>query len=62
MFLVVLTPPKFDSQGNELLLEKFGVSPFATREPAERTSVNIIARTMETKAVTLIKSEIIRKS
>lgn len=37
MFLVVLTRPTFDSQGNEVFSGKIWIFPFVTQEPAKRT-------------------------
>jgi hypothetical protein len=61
MFLVALARPRFDSQGNEVFDGKIGVFPFITQEPAKRTSVNQVARTIETKAITSINRELIKR-
>ncbi|KAI4351456.1 hypothetical protein L6164_005825 [Bauhinia variegata] len=60
MFLVVLTHPRFASQGNEVFSRKIDVFQFVTQEPAKRTSVNKIARTLETKAIALVKIDVVR--
>ncbi|XP_050920259.1 uncharacterized protein LOC127137895 [Lathyrus oleraceus] len=60
MFLVALTRPRFDSQGNEIFSGKIGIFPFVTQEPAKRTSVNRVAGTMETKAITSVNRDVIR--
>ncbi|KAI5386953.1 hypothetical protein KIW84_073192 [Lathyrus oleraceus] len=60
MFLVALTRPRFDSQGNEIFSGKIGIFPFVTQEPAKRTSANRVAGTMETKAITSVNRDVIR--
>jgi hypothetical protein len=60
MFLTAITRPLFDSEGNEIFSGKIGIFPFVIQEPAKRTSVNRVAGTMETKAITSIKREVVR--
>ncbi|KAI5424708.1 hypothetical protein KIW84_030771 [Lathyrus oleraceus] len=52
MFLVAQTRPRFDSEENETFSGKIGVFPFVTHEPAIRSSINRVAGTMVTKAIT----------
>jgi hypothetical protein len=60
MFLVAQTRPRFDLEGNELFSGKIGVFPFVTHEPAKRSSINRVAGTMETKAITSVKRDVVR--
>jgi hypothetical protein len=60
MFLVAQTRPRFDLEGNELFSGKIGVFPFVTHEPAKRSSINRVAGTMETKAITSVNRDVVR--
>jgi hypothetical protein len=50
----------FDSRGNEIFSGKIGIFSFVTQEPAKKTSVNRVARTTETKAITSVKRDVVR--
>ncbi|KAI5410613.1 hypothetical protein KIW84_055943 [Lathyrus oleraceus] len=53
MFLVAQTRPRFDSEEKETFSGKLVfVFPFVTHEPAIRSSINRVAGTMVTKAIT----------
>ncbi|XP_028193314.1 uncharacterized protein LOC114378929 [Glycine soja] len=60
MFLTAVARPRFDSEKNVTFSGKIGIFPFVTQEPAKRTSVNRVAGTMETKAITSINRDLIR--
>lgn len=60
MFLVAITRPRFDDEGNETFSRKIGVFPFVTKESAKRTSVNRVAYTLETTHITSMTKEISR--
>ncbi|CAI8613497.1 unnamed protein product [Vicia faba] len=60
MFLVAQTRPRFDAGENETFSGKIGVFPFVTHEPAQRSSINRVAGTMVTKAITLVKRDVVR--
>ncbi|KAI5387909.1 uncharacterized protein LOC127103324 [Lathyrus oleraceus] len=60
MFLVAQTRPRFDSEENETFSGKIGVFPFVTHEPAIRSSINRVAGTMVTKAITTVNRDVVR--
>ncbi|KAL7093621.1 hypothetical protein ACP275_11G050500 [Erythranthe tilingii] len=60
MFLVAIARPRFDEQGNELFSGKIGVFPLVTQEAAKRTSINRVAGTLETKAISSVNKNVIR--
>ncbi|CAI8602743.1 unnamed protein product [Vicia faba] len=60
MFLVAQTRPRFDAGENETFSGKIGVFPFVTHEPAQRSSINRVAGTMITKAITSVKRDVVR--
>ena len=60
MFLVAVARPRFDGEGNVTFSGKIGIYPFVTKEPAKRSSVNRVAGTLETKAMTSVKRDTIR--
>lgn len=60
MFLAAIARPRFDEDGNVTFDGKIGIFPFVTKEPAKRTSVNRVAGTLETKAMTSIGRDINR--
>jgi hypothetical protein len=47
-------------EGNELFSGKIGVFPFVTHELAKRSSINRVAGTMETKAITSVNRDVVR--
>ncbi|XP_057771014.1 uncharacterized protein LOC130990797 [Salvia miltiorrhiza] len=60
MFLAATARPRFDNDGNEIFDGKIGCWPFVTEQPAQRSSRNRDAGTMEMKAITSIKRETIK--
>ena len=60
MFLAAVARPRFDGQGNVTFSGKIGIYPFITKEPAKRSSVNRVAGTLETKAMTSVKRDTVR--
>ncbi|XP_074373603.1 uncharacterized protein LOC141713943 [Apium graveolens] len=52
--------PRFDSEGNETFSGKIGIFPYITQEPARRNSVNRVAGTLETKAITYVGKNLSR--
>lgn len=58
MFLVVISRPIFEANGNELFSEKIGVFHFVTQEAAKRTDANRIAYTLKTKSMTSVSREV----
>ncbi|OMO51810.1 Transposase, Tc1-like protein [Corchorus olitorius] len=61
MFLVAIARPRFDALGGEIFDGKIGVFPFVTREPARRSSINRPAGTLETKSITKVDRDTMRK-
>ena len=61
MFLAAMARPRFDDEGNETFSGKIGVFPFVTIQPAQRRSRNRDAGTMETKPITSVKRDDIRR-
>ncbi|OMO51145.1 hypothetical protein COLO4_37789 [Corchorus olitorius] len=61
MFLVAIACPRFDALGGEIFDGKIGVFPFMTREPARRSSINRPAGTLETKSITKVDRDTMRK-
>ena len=55
MFLAAIARPQFDDDGNITFSEKIGIFPFFTKEPPKRSSINRLAGTLETKAMTSMK-------
>ncbi|XP_058783982.1 uncharacterized protein LOC131658736 [Vicia villosa] len=60
MFLVAVTRPRFDNEGNETWSGKIGVFPLVDKVPAKRSSVNRPSGTLETKPITSITKEVSR--
>jgi hypothetical protein len=51
MFLAAVARPRFDEDGNCIFDGKIGTWPFIVRTAAQRTSVNRVRGTMETKSI-----------
>lgn len=60
MFLAATARPRFDSEGRVVFQGKIGCWPFVTEQPAQRSSRNRQAGTMEMKAITSVKRETIK--
>ncbi|WCJ31571.1 hypothetical protein M5689_013054 [Euphorbia peplus] len=61
MFLVAVTRPRFDENGNVTFSGKIGLFPLVTQEPAKRISANRVAATMETKPISSVTRQVIRR-
>ncbi|XP_065877171.1 uncharacterized protein [Euphorbia lathyris] len=61
MFLAAVARPRFDENGNVIFSGKIGLFPLVTQEPAKRTSANRVAGTMETKPITSVNRQVIRR-
>jgi hypothetical protein len=61
MFLAAVTRPRFDDEGNVIFSGKIGVFPMVNKVPAQRSSVNRRAGTLETKPITSITKEVNRR-
>ncbi|OMO71334.1 hypothetical protein CCACVL1_18273 [Corchorus capsularis] len=61
MFLTAVARPRFDAAGNVLFSGKIGVFPLVTTEPAKRSSVNRPASTIETKPITTVNKDVMKK-
>ena len=60
MFLAAVARPQFDEDNNILFDGKIGIFPFVYKEPAQRSSKNRIAGTLETKACTSVTKDVYR--
>ncbi|XP_074337431.1 uncharacterized protein LOC141674619 [Apium graveolens] len=60
MFLEAMARPRFDSDRNETFSGNIGIFPFITKQPAKRSSVNMSAGTLETKAITSVGKDLSR--
>lgn len=60
MFLAAIARPRFDEDKNVKFSGKIGIFPFVTKEPAKRSSVNRVAGTLETKAMTSVARDTVR--
>jgi hypothetical protein len=61
MFLAAVARPRFDDEGNVIFSGKIGVFPMVNKVPAQRSSVNRRAGTLETKPITSITKEVNRR-
>ncbi|CAA0806006.1 Unknown protein [Striga hermonthica] len=57
MFLAATTRPRFDGEGRVVFSGKVGCWAFVTEQPAQRSSRNRQAGTMEMKAITSVRRE-----
>ncbi|XP_047331134.1 uncharacterized protein LOC124934655 [Impatiens glandulifera] len=60
MFLCAVCRTIYDSQGLCIFYGKIGMYPFIEQVPAQRSSVNRAAGTLETKAITSITREVMK--
>lgn len=60
MFLAAIARPRFDLDGNEIFSGKIGIFPYVTKEAAKRCSVNRVAGTLVTKAITSVGRDMSR--
>lgn len=60
MFLVAVARPQFDDDNNTLFDGKIGKFSFVYKEPAQQSSKNRIADTLETKACTSVTKDVYR--
>jgi hypothetical protein len=58
MILVVVARPRFDDDGNETFSRKIGCFPIVHKVPAQRSSINRPAATLETKPITSVNREV----
>lgn len=58
MFLAAVARPQFDEDNNTIFDGKIGIFPFVYKEPAQRSSKNRVAGTLETKACTSVTKDV----